>query len=81
MATPVEHLLVMRVGIRATVRRRITDSVSYMITVLCGNNPHDESTTRVTLNNYLKVSPPVNRFEPSFAVNRFEPSFVAILKL
>ena len=42
MATFAEQLLVTRVGVRASINRRISGSVSFQIAILAGKNPYDD---------------------------------------
>ena len=65
VATFAEHLLVTRVGLRATINRRIIDSVSFHIGILAGTNPYD-CKKRSTLDDYLKIPPPVSHYEPQY---------------
>lgn len=65
VATFVEHLLVTRVGLRATINRRIIDSVSYNIAVLGGNNSYDGKIHSI-LDEYLKIPPSVSCYEPYY---------------
>ena len=65
VASFAEHLLVTRVGLRATISRRIEDSVSFRIAILAGTNPFDQQ-QHSTVDEYLKIPPPVSRYEPQY---------------
>ena len=60
VATFAEHLLVTRVGLRATINRRIIDSVAFYIAILAGTNPYN-CKNGSTVDDYLKIPPPVSR--------------------
>ena len=69
VASFAEHLLVTRVGLRATINRRIIDSTSFKIAILAGTNPYNHK-KRSTLDEYLQIPQPVSRYEPHY-VSRF----------
>ena len=72
VATFAEHLLVTRVGLRATINRRIIDSVAFHIAILAGTNPYN-CKNRSTVDDYLKIPHPVSRYEPQY-VREFQTS-------
>ena len=57
--------MITRIGIKANIKARISDTVSFKFAVLNGNNPFDKHTQRIVIDENRK-KPPVNRFQPAF---------------
>ena len=49
-----EELLITRIGIKANIKSRIGDTISFKFAVLKGNNPFDEHTQRTVIDDYRK---------------------------
>ena len=53
-----EELLITRIGIKANIKSRIGDTISFKFAVLKGNNPFDEHTQRTVIDDYRKKTSP-----------------------